>query len=122
MTLVGVAILALSAVVGVVLLPALPPSVAVHFGTGGEPDSFVAAPLGVFLVPTIGVGALLVTRFAGATAIGDSVPPVFDTVLATFLAYVQALVLAYNLGARFDMPVAVVTFGAVAGVVLDRAG
>ncbi|GGC58526.1 DUF1648 domain-containing protein [Haloferax sulfurifontis] len=124
LTLVGVAILALSAVAGVVLLPVLPSSVAIHFG-GGDPDSFVAAPLGVLLVPTIGIGALLVTRFAGATAIGNSVPPVFDSVLATFLAYVQALVLAYNLGARFDMLVAVVpavvTFGVVA-VVLDRAG
>lgn len=125
LTLVGVAMLALSAVAGVALLPVLPSSVAVHFGTGGEADSFVAAPLGVLLIPVVGVGALVVTRLAGATGRGTSVPPVFDTILATFLAYVQALVLAYNLGARFDMFVAVVpvvvTFGVVA-VVLDRVG
>ncbi|WP_042663795.1 DUF1648 domain-containing protein [Haloferax sp. ATB1] len=125
LTLVGVAILALSAVAGVVLLPALPSSVAIHFGIGDDPDSFVAAPLGVLLIPVIGVGALLVTRFVGAAGSGTSVPSVFDSILATFLAYVQALVLAYNLGARFDMLVAVlpsvVTFGVVA-VVLDRAG
>nr|WP_083874838.1 DUF1648 domain-containing protein [Haloferax sulfurifontis] len=124
MTLVGVAILALSAVAGVAALPVLPSSVAIHFG-GGDPDSVVTAPLGVLLVPVIGLGALLVTRFARAAGRGASVPPVFDSVLATFLAYVQALVLAYNLGARFDMLVAVVpavvTFGVVA-VVLDRAG
>ncbi|POG54734.1 DUF1648 domain-containing protein [Haloferax marisrubri] len=125
LTLVGVAILALSAVAGVAALPQLPSSVAIHFGVGGDPDSFVAAPLGVLLVPVIGLGALLVTRFAGVVGSGTSVPPVFDSILATFLAYVQALVLAYNLGARFDMFVAVVpavvTFGVVA-VVLDRAG
>ncbi|RDZ64969.1 hypothetical protein C5B90_00965 [Haloferax sp. Atlit-12N] len=125
LTLVGVAILALSAVAGVAALPRLPSSVAIHFGVGGDPDSFVAAPLGVLLIPVIGLGALLVTRFAGAAGSGTNVPPVFDSILATFLAYVQALVLAYNLGARFDMFVAVlpavVTFGVVA-VVLDRAG
>ncbi|WP_049917727.1 DUF1648 domain-containing protein [Haloferax denitrificans] len=125
LTLVGVAILALSAVAGVAALPVLPSSVAIHFGVGGDPDSFVAAPLGVLLVPVTGLGALLVTRFARAAGRGASVPPAFDSVLATFLAYVQALVLAYNLGARFDMLVAVVpavvTFGVVA-VVLDRAG
>ncbi|MGB9958266.1 DUF1648 domain-containing protein [Haloferax prahovense] len=125
LTLVGVAILALSAVAGLVALPALPSSVAIQFGIGGTPYSVVAAPLGVALIPAIGVGVLLVTQFVGATDIGNSVPPVFDAVLATFLAYVQALVLAYNLGARFDMLVAVVpavvTFGVVA-VVLDRAG
>ncbi|WP_058827094.1 DUF1648 domain-containing protein [Haloferax sp. Q22] len=125
LTLVGVAILALSAVAGLVALPTLPSSVAIQFGIGGTPDSVVAAPLGVALIPAIGVGVLLVTQFVGATDIGNRVPPVFDAVLATFLAYVQALVLAYNLGARFDMLVAVVpavvTFGVVA-VVLDRAG
>ncbi|TVT95576.1 DUF1648 domain-containing protein [Haloferax volcanii] len=125
LTLVGTVILALSAVAGVVLLPELPSSVAIHFGVGGDPDSFVAAPLGVLLVPAIGVGALLITRLADASGIGTGAPPVFDAILATFLAYVQALVLAYNLGARFNMVVAVVpavvTFGVVA-VVLDRAG
>ncbi|WP_074792389.1 DUF1648 domain-containing protein [Haloferax larsenii] len=121
MTLLGVAIFAITALAGLALLPRLPSEVAIHFGIGGEPDSFVAAPAGVLLLPGIGLATLAFTRVAGSVGIGTSTPPVFDPLLATFLGYVQALVLAYNLGVRINVTTALapalVTFVAVVFVI-----
>ncbi|WP_396612873.1 DUF1648 domain-containing protein [Haloferax sp. S1W] len=106
LTLVGVGLFVATAVVSLALLPLLPAEVAIHFGLGGEPDSFVSAPAGVLLLPGIGLATLVATRATGSLGIGTSAPPVFDPLLATFLGYVQALVLAYNLGMQINVSMA----------------
>lgn len=118
----SVALLVGSAVVGLLLLPSLPGRFAVHFG-GGEPDSFVSPLVGVLLLPAIGLGAVLFARGVSSVAGSEDVPPAFGLLLSAFLAYVQGVVLAWNLGYPVDVGLAVlpgVLVLLVAGLAIDR--
>lgn len=108
----GVALLGLVAVAGVALLPSLPDRLAVHFGTGG-PDSFVSPFVGVLLLPAVGVGTVAFLRLVSARPGTNAVSPSYGLLLAAFLAYVQAVVLAWNLGYPVDVSVAVLPAAAV---------
>lgn len=112
----GVALLALVAVVGVALLPTLPDRFAVHFGTAG-PDSFVAPLVGVLLLPAIGVGTVAFLRLVPERTGTDDVPASYGLLLSAFLAYVQGVVLAWNLGYGVDVTTAVLPVAAVFVVV-----
>lgn len=99
---VAVALLALSALAGLVVWPSLPAEMAVHFGSSGTPDTFVAKPVGVLLAPTIGVAALGFLRFAArvdptADARTLDVSVLF---LGATIASVQTYLLAWNLGVQ----------------------
>jgi len=115
--LLGVALVVGAALAGIALWPRLPAEMAVHFGAGGEPDSFVAKPLGVVLAPAIGVVGLAVARLSGrADPTAD--PRVLGAAVlfvGSVVAYVQGLVLAYNLGYSVPVSFALVPVFAAAG-------
>jgi uncharacterized membrane protein len=97
------ALLVGAALAGVPLWPVLPDSMAIHFGAGGEPDSFVAKPIAVVLAPAIGVASVLLVRYAPAWA-SQARTPYVETLtvvfIASVIAYVQGFVYAWNLGYR----------------------
>jgi uncharacterized membrane protein len=121
-TAIGIAVLA-----GLVLWSDLPPEMAIHFGAGGEPDDFVARPVGVFLTPTIGVAAVLLIRRGRNlgtnldTRMGSANAAVEDAAVAfvgVVVAYAHGLVLVWNVGLEFDVPVAILpVLGLPGGVV-----
>ncbi len=130
--LVGSAIILLTVVVSAFVYPDLPEQMAIHFGSSGEPDSFVAKPIAVALLPVLAVGMVALFKvlprldplgenFEAFQAYYDLVA----VVVVGVLAYVQGLVLAWNLG--YDVPItrAIVPMLAVVyyvvGVVIENA-
>jgi uncharacterized membrane protein len=107
---VAYAAIGLAVLGGVVLWPRLPAEMAIHFDASSTPDSFVSKPVGVLLGPTIGVAAILLVRRGGELGGGPTHPAVEDAAvgfLGVVVAYVQGLVLAWNVGLRFDVTVSV---------------
>lgn len=118
---VAYAAMGLAVLAGLALWPRLPAEMAVHFDATSTPDSFVARPVGVLLAPTIGVAAVLLVRRGGELGGGSPNPAVEDAAVAVVgvaVAYVQGLVLAWNVGLRFDVTVAVVPVLVLAGALL----
>lgn len=97
-------VLVAAALVGAALYRRLPSPMAVHFGASGRPDGFAPRPVGVLAVPALGVGILALSDL---TSSGDALSPAFFLALAAFLAYVQGVVLAWNLGSRVNVAYAV---------------
>jgi hypothetical protein len=96
---------------GLVLWPRLPAEMAIHFDASSTPDNFVAKPVGVLLTPTIGIAAVLLVRRGGELGGGPSHPTVEDAAVGfvgVVVGYVHALVLAWNVGLRFDVALSVV--------------
>jgi uncharacterized membrane protein len=117
------ALLAGAALVGLLLWGRLPDRMAIHFGTSGVPDSFVAKPLGVILAPAVGLAGVLVTRYAPDWLRRSHTTPEVENLAVVFLgaviAYTQGFVYAWNLGYRLDaavvaVPVLVAAFALVA--------
>lgn len=106
--LVGVALLVAAALAGVALWPRLPAEMAIHFDASGTPDNYASKPVGVFLTPVLGVVAVALMR--GTKRIDPSADErtlsVAVVYLAGVIAYVQGLVLAFNLGYAFSMTAA----------------
>ena len=125
---VALAALALAVVAGVVLWPRLPAGMAVHFDAGGTPDNYVSKPVGVLLVPAIGLVAVGIVRYAGRAdpTVDPRVLAVAIVFVGGVVAYVQGLVLAYNLGHGFSMTTALapvfVAAAALVGYALYREG
>jgi uncharacterized membrane protein len=116
------ALLAGSAALGLLVWPALPETVAIHFGLGGDPDTFVSKPVGVVLTPAIGVLAVLAVRYAPERLGGHTGSPASEntTILfvAAVIAYVQAFVYVWNLGYQLDPKVVSVPVLTAAGLLV----
>lgn len=114
---VAVLVLLGAAGAGLAVLPDLPASFAIHFGPDGAPDSVVDPTVGVLLTPAIGVATVAFVRLAlRADPPGDPrVGPVVVVWTALFIAAVQALLLAWNLG--YDVAVDLAVAGLVAAAV-----
>jgi uncharacterized membrane protein len=104
------AILVLIATAGATAMvyPSLPEQFAVHFDASGTPDSFYGRTLGAALVPAISVGMYVMFRVLPVIDPRGENFRTFQTtydaiVLLTllFLAFVQGLLLAYNLGIEY---------------------
>ncbi len=111
----AIGIIVLAAAAGLAALPRLPAEMAIHWNAAGQADGTVPALLGVFLLP--GLAAVLLglfriipridplgenfSRFRGAY---DR----FVLLLIGFLAYMQGVTLAWNLGHRFSMTAALI--------------
>jgi len=96
---------------GLVLWPWLPAEMAIHFDASSTPDDFVAKPVGLLLTPTIGVAAIILVRRGGDLGGGPTHPAVEDAAVGfvgVVVGYVHALVLAWNVGLRFDVTLSVV--------------
>ncbi|QLD89976.1 DUF1648 domain-containing protein [Natronomonas salina] len=126
--LLALAALALAVVAGVALWPRLPAEIAVHFDASGTPDNYVSKPVGVLLAPAIGLVAVGIVRYAErADPTADPrVLAVSVVFVGGLIAYVQGLVLAYNLGNAFSMTTALapvfVAAAALVGYALYREG
>lgn len=105
-------LLAGAVLAGPLLWGQLPERMAIHFGAGGEPDNFVAKPLGVVLAPLVGLGGVLVTRYAPDWLRRGYTAPEVENLAVVFLgavvAYAQGFVYAWNLGYRLDTAVVAV--------------
>ncbi len=108
-----------AALAGVALWPRLPAEMAVHVDAGGEPDEFVARPLAVALGPAVGLAGVAVARLAGRADPTADPAVVGAAVLFVggVVAYVQGLVLAYNLGYAVPMTLALTPVFVAAGAV-----
>lgn len=104
----AVGLLAAAAAVGVLLWPALPADVAIHWNASGAPDTVVSKPVAVFGLPAFGVAVVAFTRLAPDsltnTPGGEDATVVF---VGAALAAVQGAVYAWNLGFEFAVGVVV---------------
>lgn len=130
--LLGLGIVALTLVVTALAYPSLPDRLAIHFDAGGQPDSIVAKPLALAIMPAIALG------FVGLFKVLPRIDPLGENfadfqryydlvaVLAVaIMASVQGVVIAWNLGVDFAVgqaivPVLAVTYYVV-GVVIENA-
>ena len=113
-------LLVLTALAGFVFWDALPVEMAIHFGPGGEPDSYVSRPVGLVLAPAIGLATIAFVRASiRADPTADTrVGAVAIFFVAGVVSYVHGLTLAYNLGSRFSMTTALVPVFAAAAVLV----
>ncbi|MEZ3114682.1 DUF1648 domain-containing protein [Halobaculum sp. MBLA0147] len=116
-TLPSVALVAAAALAGLLAWPALPAEMAIHFN-GGTPDNFVPRWQGVFAAPALGLAAVLFTRAVGDSSGDPAVTAVAMLFTGVVIAYVQALVLLWNLGVRLDPTTAVLPVLVAAGVLV----
>lgn len=129
---VGLALVALAIVVSVVASPQLPDQLAIHFDASGQPDSVLAKPLALAIAPLLGLGVVgLFKVLPWLDPLGENVAEfqdAYDLVAVTtvgVIAYVQVVIVTWNLGYAFSVvqatvPVLAVTYYVV-GVVVERA-
>ena len=105
----SVGLVALMFLVGLYFYPLMPERMAIHWGLSGEPNGYGSRFLGLFLIPLISGGLLStmlflpgIDPFGGIYAFLDDYE-LFVLGFLGFMAYVNGLVLAWNLGWRFDM-------------------
>ena len=117
--LIAVVLIAIPAVAALVVWDRLPAEMAIHWNASGTPDNAVAKPLATLGLPLFGVATVAAVRL-----LPDSLTntPGGDTVSILFLggvfAWVETLVVVWNLGYRFNvalatLPVVVLAAGLV---------
>lgn len=101
--------------VGAFLYPGLPDQIASHWNTRGEVDDYMGKFWGVFLLPMVLVGLYifywLIPKIDPLKANIEKFRPAYNAIwltIATFLVYIFALMMAWNLGYRFDFALAMV--------------
>jgi uncharacterized membrane protein len=129
---IGLAIVAITIVVSALAYPSLPDQLAIHFGAGGQPDNFLATPLALALIPAIALGIVVLFKIlpwldplGENTAAFQQYYDLVAVLTVGILAYVQGLILAWNLGYDFAIgqalvPVLAITYYVV-GVVIENA-
>lgn len=128
----GGGVVLLMALAVAVLYPRLPEQMAINFSAAGQPNGYLARPLAVALLPGVAAAVLVLFKIVpGIDPLGENIErfqryyDFFVVFTVGILAYVHGLVLAYNIGYRFDMttvvvPLLAVTF-VVAGYVIENA-
>ena len=105
--LLAVALLAIPAVAALLVWDALPAEMAIHWNAAGTPDNAVAKPLATFGLPLFGAATVAFVRLLPdsqtSTPGGETVSILF---VAVVFAWVEGLVLAWNLGYRFNVTLA----------------
>lgn len=105
----SVAIIVAQLLVGIYLYPRMEERVAIHWGLNGEADGYGSKFLGLFLVPII--SAVILPLFLALPRIDPSKGihrfragyDWFVLGFVVFMAYVQGIALAWNLGLRLNM-------------------
>jgi uncharacterized membrane protein len=119
--LVAVGLMVAVTLVGLVLWSDLPAEIAIHW-SGGSPDTYVAKPLAILGLFAFGVGTVAFVRIAPEwatnTSGGDDIGVLF---LGVVFAWVQGVVLVWNLGYRFDVGLAIVPVVVLAGLLVAYA-
>jgi len=117
--LLAVRLLLLPAVGALLVWDALPAEMAIHWNAAGTPDNAVAKPLATLGLPLFGVATVVAVRLLPDsltnTPGGDTVSIL---VVGVVFAWVETLVLVWDLGYRFNvtlatLPVVVLAAGLV---------
>ncbi|ERH07183.1 MAG: protein of unknown function (DUF1648) [Halonotius sp. J07HN4] len=117
--LLAVGLLAIPAVAALFVWDALPAEMAIHWTAAGTPDNTAAKPLATLGLPLFGAATVAFVRLAPdsvtSTPGGETVSILL---VAVVFAWVETLVLIWNLGYRFNMllatlPVLVLAAGLV---------
>jgi uncharacterized membrane protein len=107
--LLAVGLMAIPAIAALLVWDALPAEMAIHWNAAGTPDNAVSKPLAIFGLPLFGVATVAFVRLAPdsttSTPGGKTVSILF---LGVVFAWVETLVLVWNLGYRFDILLATV--------------
>lgn len=115
----AVGLLAASSLVGLALWPELPEQMAIHWGSGGSPDDYLAKPLAVVGLPAFGVATIAFTRLAPDslknTPGGEDLAVLF---VGGVFAVLQGTIYAWNLGYRFDIWLVVAPILVAAGLLV----
>ena len=128
----GGGIVFLMALAAALLYPRLPEQMAVNFSAGGQPNGYLARPFAAALLPGVAAGVLVLFKLVPAIdPLGENIGrfqryyDFFVVFTVGILAYVHGLMLAYNIGYRFDMTTVIVPLLAVtlivAGYVIENA-
>jgi uncharacterized membrane protein len=122
-TTVSLGVVAVTAVASVVVYPNLPQEMAIHFDSGGQPDSYLPKPLAVVFLPALAVGfTALFAVIPRLDPLGENFAEferyydLIAVVTVAILGYVQALILAYNLGYAFRIQQVLAPMLAVVGI------
>jgi uncharacterized membrane protein len=104
----AVLLIVISGAAAVLVYPSLPEQFAVHFDASGTPDSFYGRALGASIIPAVAVGVYALFRaLPHIDPRGENIREfqgAFDAIMLltlAFLAYLQGLLLAYNLGIKY---------------------
>ncbi|WP_158057237.1 SdpI family protein [Halorussus halophilus] len=107
---VGLVLVAASAIASILAYPELPARMATHWNGAGEPDGYMAKNVALALFPALSLGMLaLLTNLPRLDPLRENVAQFreqydqFVVLLVAFLVYVHLLVLAWNVGYRFEM-------------------
>ena len=105
--LIAVALMAIPAVAALLVWDALPAEMAIHWNAAGTPDNTAAKPLATFGLPLFGAATVAFVRLLPdsqtSTPGGETVSILF---VAVVFAWVEGLVLGWNLGYRFNVTLA----------------
>ncbi len=100
----------LSFIMGAYLYPLMPDSMASHWNIKGEVDSYMSKNLGLFLMPAIGLGILImfmlipwIDPLKRNIEMFRKHYDMFIFILITFLFYIHILTVLWNAGYRFSM-------------------
>ena len=103
-------ILLLTFAVAFIAYPSMPDPIATHWGLSGKADGYLPRIWGLFLVPLISTGlAFLLLLIPRIDPLKENIERFRETyeyfiaILLLFLLYVSLLVIAWNLGVRFNI-------------------
>lgn len=109
-TIIVLAVIAASFLIGIFLYNSMPEQMASHWNTAGEVDDYMPKFLGLFLMPIISVVLLLLFMFIPKIdPLGKNIEAFrkyydgFIMLLICFLFYIYIISIAWNLGYRFVM-------------------
>ncbi len=105
-----VALIAASFLLSVIAYPILPERMASHWGASGEVNGYMPKDVMFYLIPALTLIFVAILRlFPSIDPLKANVAAFmpeyerFIAVFASFMLYLQALTIAWNLGAAFDM-------------------
>ena len=108
-------IIILSFVIGAYFYPQMPDKVASHWNVQGEVDGYMSKFWGLFLMPIVSIGLLLlfilIPKIDPLKENIEKFRKYFDdfmVLMIIFLFYIYVLTLAWNIGLRFDMGQAII--------------
>ena len=124
-------LIAITTLAGVILYPSLPDQIASHWNAAGTVNGYMSKGWGVFLLPLIMAGLfalrLITLKIDPLKKNVESFRKYYDILWVTlfaFLIYIFGLMMAWNLGYRFNFTVTIIPAMAVLlyviGSVLDK--
>lgn len=115
---VAVGVMGMPVIVALVVWASLPQMMAIHW-SGTSPDTYVRKPLATIGIFAFGAATVLFVRIAPNSLVntpgGKNLTVLF---LGVIFALVQTMIIAWNLGARIDVRLAIVPILILAGVLL----